>query len=287
MKIGYIGLGLMGSPLARNLIRAEKEVYVFDLNEDKIQKTLAAGHTGKAVKSAIELADCDVVFTSLPLPVHIKSTMIGENDGLLTKMKSGSVYIDVSTIDPKTATELETFAKERGIGFLGCPLGKGPAQAEKAEQPIFAGGDKAVFEKVKDILDIVGSPVYYMGGVTQAYAFKLISNMVGMTNLAVLAEGVTLCEKAGIDGKLFQELLAQTGADSAQLHMRGPLMLDNDFANRFGVKLALKDVRLGCEMGDEWGYSANFTKLAKEYFTKADEAGYGMEDCAAVYKVIK
>lgn len=212
--------------------------------------------------------------------------MIGEN-GLLNKMKEGSVYIDVSTIDPQTAQELEDFAAARGIGFMGCPLGKGPAQAEKAEQPIFAGGKKETFEKVKEILEIVGSPVYYMGGATQAYAFKLISNMVGMTNLAVLSEGMRLCEKAGIEGNLFQKLLAETGADSAQLHMRGPLMLANDYANRFGVKLALKDVRLGCEMGDAWGYSAEFTKLAKSYFEKADNEGYGMEDCVAVYKVIK
>ena len=286
MKIGYIGLGLMGSPLARNLIRAGKDVLVFDLNKEKIDAVLAAGTTGKAAKSAADMADCDIVFTSLPLPVHIKSTMLG-SDGLLAKMKPGSIYIDVSTIDPQTASELESFAKSRQIGFLGCPLGKGPAQAEQAQQPIFAGGDKAVFERAKDILEIVGSPVFYMGGATPAYAFKLISNMVGMTNLAVLAEGVRLAQKAGIDAEMFQELLAQTGADSAQLHMRGPNMISGDFANRFGVKLALKDVRIGCEMGDAWGFDAAFTKLAKDRFTKADEAGFGMEDCAAVYKVIK
>ena len=154
MKIGYIGLGLMGGPLARNLIRAGKEVKVFDLNEESIKRTLAVGTTGVGVKSADELADCDVVFTSLPLPVHIKSTMIGEN-GLLNKMKEGSVYIDVSTIDPQTAQELEDFAAARGIGFMGCPLGKGPAQAEKAEQPIFAGGKKETFEKVKEALSLL------------------------------------------------------------------------------------------------------------------------------------
>lgn len=88
MKIGYIGLGLMGGPLARNLIRAGKEVKVFDLNGESIKRTLAVGTTGVGVKSADELADCDVVFTSLPLPVHIKSTMIGEN-GLLNKMTEG------------------------------------------------------------------------------------------------------------------------------------------------------------------------------------------------------
>ncbi|GAB6179143.1 2-hydroxy-3-oxopropionate reductase [Desulfotomaculum defluvii] len=285
MKYGYIGLGLMGGPLARNLIRAGKDVSVFDLSQEAIERTLTAGTTGKAVKSVDELVDCDVVFTSLPLPRHLEGTMLGEN-GLLSKMKEGAVYIDVSTIDPKTARNLADFAISKGIGFLACPLGKGPAQAEKAEQPIFAGGKKEVYEKMQETLNIVGNPVYYLGDVEQAYAFKLISNMVGMTNLAVLAEGIRIGEKAGIDPKLLTELLADTGANSFQLQVRGPWIINNDFANRFGVSLALKDVRLGCEMADAWNYDARFTKLAKKFYEDAEAKGFGMEDCNAVYKVL-
>lgn len=285
MKIGYIGLGLMGGPLARNLIRAGKEVLVFDLDKAAVDRTLAAGTTGTAVRSVDELAVCDVVFTSLPLPQHIQSVMMGET-GLLSKLKTGSVYIDVSTIDPETAEKVEAFAKEKGIGFIASPLGKGPAQAEKAEEPIFAGGEKAAFEKVLPVLQMVGTPVHYLGGVKQAYAFKLISNMIGMTNLAVLAEGLRLGEEAGIDGAQFQQLLAETGANSFQLQVRGPWILNQDFANRFGVSLAFKDVRLGCEMADKWGYDARFTKLAKAFYEKAEQAGFGKEDCNAVYKVL-
>lgn len=285
MKYGYIGLGLMGGPLARNLIRAGKDVTVFDLSTAAIERTLAVGTTGKAAKSVEELVDCDVVFTSLPLPKHLEGTMLGEN-GLLNKMKKGSVYIDVSTIDPKTARKLADFAASKGIGFLACPLGKGPAQAEKAEQPIFAGGKKEVYEKMLETLNIVGSPVYYLGDVEQAYAFKLISNMIGMTNLAVLAEGLRIGEKAGIDPKQLTELLADTGANSFQLQVRGPWIVNNDFANRFGVSLALKDVRLGCEMADAWDYDARFTKLAKKFYEDAEAKGFGSEDCNAVYKVL-
>lgn len=285
MKYGYIGLGLMGGPLARNLIRAGKDVTVFDLNPEAISRTLAAGTTGRVAKSAAGLADCDVLFTSLPLPKHIEDTMLGE-DGLLSKMKPGSTYIDVSTIDPKTAKKVGDFAELKGIGFLACPLGKGPAQAEKAEQPIFAGGKKEVYEKMLDTLKIVGSPVYYLGDVEQAYAFKLISNLIGMTNLAVLAEGLRIGEKAGIDPKLLQELLADTGADSFQLRVRGPWILNSDFANRFGVNLALKDVRLGVNMAEDMGCEARFCKLAKKCYEEAQEKGFGNEDCNAVYKVM-
>lgn len=284
MKIGYIGLGLMGGPLARNLIRSGYDVLLFDLQPENIQRTMAAGTTGHAAASALELAGCDLVFTSLPMPKHILETMF--DGGLLDQMKAGSLYIDVSTIDPQTAEKLESYAAKRGIGFLGCPQGKGPAQAEKAEQPIFAGGDKAVFERVEKILETIGSPVYYLGGVRQSYAFKLISNMVGMTNLAVLAEGIHIAEKVGLDGDQFRELLAKTGADSAQLFMRGENIQHRDFTNKFGVDLAFKDLRLGCEMADGWSYDARFTKQAKEFFAQASKAGYSKEDCNAVYKVL-
>lgn len=286
MKIGFIGIGLMGGPLARNLIRSGKEVYFFARNKEHIEKTLSAGTTGKLVSSVKDLADCDIIFTCLPLPQTVKSVMI-DDDGLLNCMKEGSVYIDTSTIDPQTAGEIETYARQKGIYYLGCTLGLGPAQAELAQEPIFAGGDEKIFKQYKPVLDIIGSPVYYLGGVKQAYAFKIISNMVGMTNLAVLAEGIHLAQHAGIDEKQFLELLACTGGDSNQLHRRGPLIIEKDFANRFAVDLTLKDLTLGCKMAQEMEYTPHFTEKARDFYKQAKDEGYGKEDCCAVYKVLK
>ena len=286
MKFGFIGLGQMGGGLARNLIRAGKDVLVYDLNPEAIAKTLAAGTTGKAAKDAKELGLVDVLFTSLPLPRHLEEVMLGD-EGLLSLMKPGSTYIDVSTIDPRTARKLANAAEARGIDFLECPLGKGPAQAEEASEPIFAGGKKEVFERMEPVLKIVGNPVYYCGDVEASAAFKLISNLIGMTNLAVLAEGLRIGEKAGIEPKLLLDLLADTGANSFQLKVRGPWIINNDFANRFGVDLALKDVTLGVEMARDWGFDAKLIKMAREYYKAASEMGCGKEDCNAVYKVVK
>lgn len=286
MKIGFIGIGLMGGPLARNLIRAGKEVYIYGRNQQHINKVLSAGTTGKVVKNINDLAICDIIFTCLPLPQTVKSIMI-ENNGLLSQLKPGSIYIDTSTIDPKTATEIETYAKNHQIGFLGCTLGLGPAQAEKAKEPIFAGGDKIVFEKMLPLLNLIGAPVHYLGGVIQAYAFKIISNMIGMTNLAVLAEGIHLAQNAGIDTHQFLELLAQTGGNSNQLTRRGTLIADQDFANRFAVDLTLKDLTLGCNMAKEFNYTPIFSKQSQELYAKASQEGYGNEDCSAIYKILK
>ncbi|KPK87755.1 MAG: 6-phosphogluconate dehydrogenase [Deltaproteobacteria bacterium SM23_61] len=286
MIFGFIGVGRMGGGLARNLIRAGKEILVFDLSQEAIQKAVGAGATGKAVKKVQDMAGADVVFTSLPLPGDVEGVMLGK-DGLLNLMKPGATYIDVSTIDPRTARKLSDAAEARKIHFLECPLGKTPAHAEKAEEPVFVGGKKEVYEKMKGVLEIIGKPVIYMGEVEASSAFKLISNLIGMTNLAVLAEGIRIAHKAGIETEMFLELLADTGGKSFQAEVRGPWIANSDFANRFGLDLALKDVRLGCEMAEAWGNDAKTMKVALEYFRAGSAKGFGKEDCNAIYKVIK
>jgi 3-hydroxyisobutyrate dehydrogenase-like beta-hydroxyacid dehydrogenase len=276
----------MGGGLARNLIRAGKEVLVYDLSPEAVQKTISAAASGKAAKSVRDMAGSDVVFTSLPLPGDVEGVMLGK-DGLLSLMKAGSTYIDVSTIDPKTARKLSDAADSRKVHFLECPLGKTPAHAEKGEEPIFVGGKKDVYERMKGVLEIVGKPVIYMGEVEASSAFKLISNLIGMTNLAVLSEGIRIAQKAGIETQMFLELLADTGGKSFQAEVRGPWIAKGDFANRFGLDLALKDVRLGCEMAEVWGNSAKAMKVALEYFREASAKGFGKEDCNAIFKVIK
>jgi len=286
MLFGFIGVGRMGGGLARNLLRQGKEVLVYDLNPQAIEKTIAVGPTGKAAKNFQELAVADVVFTSLPLPQDVENVMLGDR-GLLNLMKAGTTYIDVSTIDPQTARKLYEAAERKGVNFLECPLGKTPAHAEKAEEPIFVGGKKEVFEKMKGILEMIGSPVVYLGGVEASAAFKLISNLIGMTNLAVLAEGMRLAEKAGIEMNTFLELLKDTGGKSFQAEIRGPWIVNKDFRNRFSVDLAYKDVRLGCEMAQSWGIDPVAMKATLDYLREASLKGYGAEDCCAIYKVIK
>jgi len=286
MQFGFIGVGQMGGGLARNLIRVNKSVLVFDLNPEAVKTTLAAGATGRAAAKIEDLVGADVVFTSLPLPPHLESVMLGPK-GLLCQMKPGSTYIDVSTIDPATARKLSDAAEVKGIHFLECPLGKTPAHAEKAEEPIFVGGKKAVYEKMLDTLQIIGKPVYYLGEVEASCALKLISNLIGMTNLAVLAEGIRIGEKAGIAPKYLLDLLNDTGAKSFQMDIRGPWIAGGDFKSRFGLDLALKDIRLGCKMAKAWGNDAKTMQVALDYLKAGSNAGYGKEDCNAMYKVIK
>ena len=284
MQIGFVGAGLMGGPLARNLIRAGKDVLVFDLSEEAITRALAAGTSGRGAKSADEISACELVFTSLPLPRHVQDVMSGAS-GLYAKMRNGSTHVELSTIDPQTAEGLAAEAKGKGISYIQCTLGKTPAHAEKAEEPMFIGGDKALVDKLMDIFKIIGLP-YYVGSIAASCAVKLISNMIGMTNLAVLAEGLRAGEKAGLEGKLLLELLQDTGARSFQMDVRGPWIVAGDFNTRFGLDLALKDVRLGMEMARDWKLDLKAMEAALAYYQEASGAGHGKEDCNAVYKVI-
>lgn len=284
MQIGFIGVGLMGGPLARNLVRAGKSVKVFDLSADAVKRTLDVGTSGTAAASVDDLASCDIVFTSLPLPQHVKGVVLGDS-GLYAKMKKGALHVELSTIDPSSANEMRAAAEALGLGYLQCTLGKTPAHAEKAEEPMFIGGDKALYEANEALFKVIGIP-NFVGSVDASCAVKLISNMIGMTNLAVLAEGIKVGDKAGMDRKQLLELLTDTGARSFQMDVRGPWIAADDYAPRFGVDLALKDVRLGLEMARAWDLNLTSMEAALVSFKNASEAGFGKEDCNAVFKAV-
>ena len=284
MQIGFIGVGNMGSGLAKNLVRAGKNVLVSDLNPAAVEAVLKEGCGGRAVGTAAELSQCDLVFTSLPLPQHLTEVMLGEN-GVYAQLKPGAVHVELSTIDPATARRLEAEGKARGLGYLQSTLGKTPRHAEKAEEPMFIGGDKTLADALWELFKLIGLPVY-VGSIEASCAVKLVSNMIGMTKLAALAEGLRAGERAGLDKGLMVKLFAETGANGYQLNIRGPAIASGDFSPKFGVDLALKDVRLGLEMARAWGLELPATEAALAHYRKASAEGYGREDCCAVYKVV-
>lgn len=280
--IGFIGVGTMGGPIARNLIRAGKDVLIFDFSTDNVARTLAAGPARQAAARE-ELAACDIIFTCLPLPRHVMDVMLGES-GLYSRMSPGAVHVDLSTIDPASARTLAAAAENAHLAYIQCTLGKTPAHAEKAEEPLFIGGNQEAIARLNELWPVIGV-FNNVGTIEAACAVKLISNLIGMTNLAVLAEGMNIGRAAGLEDKQLLELLGDTGARSFQLDVRGPWMAAQDYAVRFGGDLALKDVRLGCEMARTFGLDARLMETALTYFQEASVAGYGREDCDAVIKV--
>ena len=277
-RIAVIGLGRMGGGLARNLAR-HFDVTVFDLDQAAIDRCVeagatAAGNAGEAVEGA------QLVVTSLPLPPHVRA-VYGE---LMPRLGPDTLVMDTSTVDPATATSVaELVGRER---FVACLLGKGPAQAETGEVPLFVGGPDAVLDALVPVFDCIGATVHRLGTVEAATAFKLVSNLIGMTNLAVLAEGYTLCRTAGVDDTAFAGALADTGGWSYQAEVRLPWMMADDFAPRFSVALGLKDLTLTLGMAAQWGIAAPVGTAGMSQLASAMAHGYDDDDVTAILKIV-
>lgn len=285
MNCAFMGLGTMGAPLARCLIRAKQSVLVYNRSPEKAAAVLAAGTTATQAQSLKDFSSCDVVFTCLALPEHVEAATTGPN-GFYQYLKPNTVHVEMSTIAPETALSLQTAAANKGLMYVQCTVGKTPAHAEQGQAPLFIGGDAAGVEKLRGIFTLLGVP-NYVGTVNAACAIKLISNMVGMTNVLVLAEGLRLGQAAGLSPTEILPLLQDTGARSFQMDVRGPWIANEDWEPRFTLDLARKDLRLGCAMAQQWGLTPHAIMAAHESFIRASQSGLGNADCCAVFKDIK
>lgn len=284
MEFGFIGVGAMGGPLARNLIRAGKTVHVYNRSAEGRDKTLAAGTSGVPAMSMADMAPCNVVFTCLALPEHLTEKALGP-DGLYAHMQPGSVHVELSTIDSQTAFALAEAADRQGIAYIQCTLGKTPAHAERGEAPLFVGGDQQAIAGLVEVWPVLGV-FNNVGTVEAACAVKLVSNLVGMANLAVLSEGLRIGEAAGVEKNLLLQLLGETGAHSFQLDARGKSMVQREYdPPRFALDLALKDLRLGCGMAHGMNVDVPLLDMVFALFGRGAAAGLGKKDCAAVHEV--
>lgn len=282
--LGFIGVGTMGAPLASRLIEKKYSVLVYNRTQSKLAPVLAAGSTGSRAESIAAFADCEVVFTCLARPEHVEEICLGP-DGLYAHLKASTVHVELSTIAPETALKLAHAASERGIAYVQCTVGKTPAHAGRGESPLFVGGEEEPIQKIWNILVHMGQP-RRVGSVEASCAVKLISNLIGLTNVLVLAEGMRIGREAGMDGAQLLNILQDTGARSFQMDVRGPLMATGEYTPLFALNLAIKDVGLGCAMAEQWGLKPATMRAALETLQKADAQGLGQEDCAALLKIL-
>lgn len=282
-KVSVIGLGRMGGGIAAQLCMHGFPVRAFDISEVALNAAIAHGAT-EASTAAEAAKDADVVITSLPTPEDVLAAYDCAG-GILTEV-SNTVFIDVSTIDPRSATEVQRRVQEVGARFVACPLGKGPQQAAMGESPLFIGGDPDAVAAVQDVLDVIGSAQHFFGTVEAATAFKLVSNMIAFSNLAALCEGYLVARAAGITDAAFSAALEDTGGMSYQASLRLPWIADGDFAPRFAVDLARKDLRLGVDMAARQASPVPLAALTLQELALASTRGLGSLDAAAIIEVL-
>jgi len=280
-KIGFIGAGKMGGPVARRLATGEFDVRVFDTSPAATEDCVAVGAT-KALSATDAVADADVVLTSLPLPEHVSSVW----KDAATHLSPGAIAVDLSTIDPGTAGDTSAFLAGHGIPFVSCALGKTPMAAEQGAVPLFVGGPAEAVARLRLLFARIGNKVYDFGTPEAAVTFKLVSNLIGMTNVAVLAEGYLLARRAGIDPGTFSAALEDTGARSFQSETRLPWLVAGDYGARFATRLAAKDVRLAVEAAARWELPTPVAAQGLSQLLAACAHGHADEDAVAVAKTL-
>jgi len=240
MKIGFIGLGIMGKPMAKNLLKAGYELTVFDLNKAAVEEVVAAG--AKAAESACEAAKgAEVVLTMLPNSPHVKAVMLGEN-GVASVMEKGATFIDMSSINPIASREIEAELQKYGVEMLDAPVSGGEPKAIDGTLAFMVGGKQEIFDQCKDILSKMGSSVVLCGDIGAGNVTKLCNQIIVAVNIAGLAEALMLGQMAGVEPEKIFEAIKGGLAGSTVMNAKAPMMMDQNFKPGFRINLHIKDL---------------------------------------------
>jgi 2-hydroxy-3-oxopropionate reductase len=271
--LGFIGLGVMGGPMARNLIRAGYAVSGFDTDRTRLDPFVAAG--GRAAASAAEVGRAgEVVFLSLPTGDVVRQVMTGAG-GLAPVMKSGTVILDLSTTEAKVAQDAAADCAARGITFLDAPVSGGEQGAIDATLSIMVGGDAGVFARCRPILSCMGRSVVYMGGSGMGQAAKLINNLIVAAGFAAVCEGWALAVKAGLDPATLHEAIKGGWAGSRVMEETIPRLLQRNFVPGGTVDIMTKDVGYALNMARTLNMPVPVTALVHELFRMVKAQGKG------------
>ncbi len=282
MKIGFIGLGIMGKPMCKNLIAKGHTLVVYDINSAAVQEIVALGAT--TVGSPAQVAEqCDHIITMLPNSPHVKAVICGEN-GVLDGMQPGGILIDMSSIAPLASQEVAKQCAQKGIQMLDAPVSGGEPKAIDGTLSIMVGGDKAVFEKVYDILMCMGASAVYCGEIGAGNTTKLANQVVVALNIAALSEALMLATKAGVDPKLVLDAISGGLAGSTVMNAKGPMMLRHNYDPGFKIDLHIKDLANVLETAHSVGSPSPLTAAVMEMMQTLRADGYGQQDHSALAK---
>lgn len=284
MKVGFIGVGVMGWPMALNILKGGHSLTVFDLDKDAVQRMVDAGAT--AAGSAKEVgAASEVVVTMLPEPKHVREALLGEH-GAAHGMQKGGVVIDMSTIDPVSSRAIADDLAAMGIDMVDSPVGKTSEHAATGTLTLMVGGKPEIIAKVKPVLDCMGNETYLCGGIGTGHAMKTVNNLLATTIMAANTEALAIGVKCGLTLELMMEVMQTTMANNAQLFVAMPKKaFKGDDSPGFMVKLACKDVRQAVELARAQGFEAHVGAACQRTLEEAMEKGYAGRDTAALMRI--
>lgn len=281
MKLGFIGLGIMGKPMVNNLLKAGHELVVFDILPNNLEEAVAAG--ASAVHSPKEVAECcEIIITMLPNSPHVKEAVCGK-DGVLEGAKSGSLLIDMSSIAPLASKELAAACAKKGVNMLDAPVSGGQPKAIDGTLSIMVGGDVALFEGVKEnILLKMGGSAVHCGDIGAGNTTKLANQVIVAANITACAEAFTLAKKAGVDPEKVFSAIRGGLAGSTVMDAKVPMMLKGNFQPGFKIDLHIKDLANALDTGHGVGSPLPLTAAIMEMMQTLHADGAGQNDHSAL-----
>ncbi|WP_200957458.1 2-hydroxy-3-oxopropionate reductase [Paenibacillus sp. Root444D2] len=274
MKVGFIGLGIMGKPMSRNLLKAGYELVVLGTSKSASELAAAGAKTASTPKALAELVD--VIITMLPNSPQVNEVVLGPN-GVIEGAKSGAVVIDMSSIAPLTSQEIARKLAEKGIEMLDAPVSGGEPKAIAGTLSVMVGGKKEVFDQCYDVLKAMAASVIRTGDIGAGNVTKLANQIVVAINIAAMSEAFVLASKAGVQPELVYQAIRGGLAGSTVLDAKAPLVMDRNFDPGFRINLHIKDLSNVLETSHEVGVPLPLTAAVMEMMQalKVD----GMGDC--------
>ncbi|MBP8304055.1 MAG: 2-hydroxy-3-oxopropionate reductase [Phycisphaerae bacterium] len=275
-KIGFIGLGIMGKPMALNLIKAGYPLTVYDIRPEAVREVVAAGaREGKSSKDVA--AQSDVVITMLPNSPDVKAAVLGKN-GVLEGAKAGLILVDMSSIAPLVAQEIAAAVHKKAVEMLDAPVSGGEPKAKDATLSIMVGGKREVFERVEAILKCMGSSAVLVGDIGSGNVTKLANQIIVALNIAAMSEAMVLATKAGVDPEKVFHAIRGGLAGSTVLNAKVPLALDGNFRPGFRIELHIKDLANALDTAHAVGVPVPLTGGVMEILQALRVDGKGGDD---------
>jgi len=283
-KLGFIGLGVMGSRMVKRLLDAGHEVTGYNRTKSKAQWLLDAGM--KWADSPREVVEASNISLSMVTNTNALQAIAEGPDGLLAGLGAGKIHVDISTVSPAYSQELAAQVKAKGAAMLDSPVSGSVITLEQGKLSLMVGGDAEVFEKVKPILLDIGPKVTHVGGNGLAVTMKIATNLSLAVQMLAFSEGVLIAEKAGIKREVAVDVLTNSVIGSAMVKYRGPFVLEMPEEAWFDCYMMQKDMNLALELGQQLGIPLPTTATTNEFLSAARGMGFEKQDFAVMFDVL-
>jgi len=282
MNIGFIGLGIMGKPMAKNLIKAGYTTAVYDINKEAVEEMVSEG--AKACSSIAEaVKDAQIIITMLPDSPQVEEVLLGE-EGVSSNAGANTLVVDMSSIAPEVAIRVSEILRGKGIRMIDAPVSGGEPKAIEGTLAIMVGGEKKDFEEAKPIFDVLGSSALLVGDIGSGNICKLTNQVIVALNISALAEGLYLAKKAGADPEKVFNAIQGGLAGSAVMNAKAPMMLASNFTPGFKINLHIKDINNALLTAQSCEMPLPLTAMVMQLLQTVKLEGGGQSDHSALAK---